>query len=173
MGTTSRSHVAIKWTPEWTCQSGWLVLTMAGSTCSGKTTAAGHCTDVEGLAIHEFDEIGVPSTADTLWRQRSMEQWIQRIVEYQDRGVDVLLTGQSPLGEVLASPSAPRINGIAACLLDVDDRERLRPNTRQRRTSRSCYSTAGRSVPPLTPSRWNRSMKSSSPRWSTISTTHS
>src|SRR5207253_9418828 len=41
-----------------------------------------------------------------------------------DLGLDVLLAGQSPLGEVLASPSAIELKGIAACLLDVDDRLR-------------------------------------------------
>jgi hypothetical protein len=50
------------------------------------------------------------------------------VLSYQAVGLDVILTGQSPLGEVLASPSATGLNGIAACLLDVDDgvrRQRL------------------------------------------------
>jgi hypothetical protein len=45
------------------------------------------------LVVHDFDEIGIPSTADTPWRQRSMEDWIQRVLDYQDEGVDVLLLG--------------------------------------------------------------------------------
>ncbi|MEU1849720.1 hypothetical protein ABZ499_10700 [Streptomyces sp. NPDC019990] len=45
-------------------------------------------------------------------------------MEYQERGVDLLLTGQSPLGEVLAVPSAPLLNGIAVCLVDVADEVR-------------------------------------------------
>jgi hypothetical protein len=55
-----------------------------------------------------------------------MEAWLQRVLRYQDDGLDVLLIGQSPLGEVLATPSAVHLNGIAACLLDVADDERLR-----------------------------------------------
>ena len=39
---------------------------------------------------------------------------------------DVVLTGQSPLGEVLACPSATELDGIAACLVDVDDEVRRR-----------------------------------------------
>jgi hypothetical protein len=68
--------------------------------------------------------IGVPAGADIKWRQRSMQEWIQRVLCYQADGLDVVLAGQSPLGGVLASPSATELNGIAACLLDVDDRVR-------------------------------------------------
>jgi hypothetical protein len=46
------------------------------------------------------------------------------VLRCQAGGIDVLLTGQSPLGEVLASPSATEIDGIAACLVDVDDEVR-------------------------------------------------
>ena len=98
-----------------------MLLTIAGSSCSGKTTAVQACAEFEGLVIHDFDEIGVPAGADTVWRQCSMEKWIQCVLSYQADGLDVLLTGQSPLGEVLASPSAIELDGIAACLLDVDD----------------------------------------------------
>jgi hypothetical protein len=101
-----------------------MLLTIAGSSCSGKTTVAQGCAEIEGLVVHDFDEIGVTAGADTVWRQRSMEEWIQRVLRYQADGLDVLLTGQSPLGEVLASPSAIELDGIAPCLLDVDDGER-------------------------------------------------
>jgi hypothetical protein len=56
----------------------------------------------------------------------SLEQWLRRALEYRSAGLDLLLTSQSPLGEVLACPSAPSLDGIAACLLDVADAERLR-----------------------------------------------
>ncbi|GAA5199291.1 hypothetical protein GCM10023322_74610 [Rugosimonospora acidiphila] len=103
-----------------------MLFTIAGSSCSGKTTAARACADLDHLIVHDFDEIGVPSTADTRWRQRGTETWLRRVLDYQDRGLDVLLTGQSPLGEVLASPSAIHLDGIAACLLDVADDVRWR-----------------------------------------------
>jgi hypothetical protein len=101
-----------------------MLLTIAGSSCSGKTTAVRACARAEGLIVHDFDEIGVPSGADIVWRQRSLEEWIQRALRYQADGLDLALTGQSPLGEVLACPSATELNGIAACLLDVDDQVR-------------------------------------------------
>jgi hypothetical protein len=107
-------------------QDGRVLFVLTGSSCSGKTTAARACADVPGLAVHDHDELGVPSDADLVWRQRTLQDWIERALGYQAGGVDMLLTGQSPLGEVLACPSAPELNGIAVCLLDVDDGERLR-----------------------------------------------
>ncbi|MFC8800371.1 hypothetical protein ACFT2C_21760, partial [Promicromonospora sp. NPDC057138] len=77
-----------------------------------------------GSAVHDFDELGVPTGADLRWRQRTMELWVRRALEYQERGVDLLLAGQSPLGEVLAAPSAPLLDGIAVCLVDVADEVR-------------------------------------------------
>ncbi|MER7676517.1 hypothetical protein [Streptomyces sp. NPDC096934] len=98
---------------------------LTGSSCSGKTTlayaVAERCT---GIAVHDFDELGVPEGADRQWRHRMTEIWVDRALEYQDSGVDLLLTGQSPLGEVLAAPSAPLLEGIAVCLVDVSDKVR-------------------------------------------------
>ncbi|WP_433788487.1 hypothetical protein [Actinoplanes sp. CA-252034] len=108
-----------------------MLLTVSGSSCSGKTTTVRACGPVDGLVWHDFDEIGVPSGADVVWRQRSLETWIRRALRYQADGLDMLLTGQSPLGEVVAAPSAAQLNGIAACLVDVDDEVR-----RQRLTQR-------------------------------------
>jgi hypothetical protein len=106
-------------------QPGLMLSTLTGSSCSCKTTIARACTDIDGLVVHDFDELSVPSTAAMKWRQRTLEDWIPRIVEHESRGEAVLLTGQSPLGEVLACPSAPHLAGIAVCLLDVPDDERL------------------------------------------------
>jgi hypothetical protein len=102
-----------------------MLLKLTGSSCSGKTTLAFSAGDRLGrLAVHDFDEVGVPGSADRHWRHRETEMWVRRALEYQDRGVDLLLTGQSPLGEVLATPSAPLLDGIAVCLVDVSDEVR-------------------------------------------------
>ena len=104
-----------------------MLLILTGSSCSGKTTLARALGDrVQDVVVHDHDEIGVPEDADVRWRNRTTEQWIRRALEYQDRGLDMILTGQSPLGEVLASPSAPQLDGIAVCLVDVADDERRR-----------------------------------------------
>ncbi|NIK57580.1 hypothetical protein [Kribbella shirazensis] len=104
-----------------------MLLVVTGSSCSGKTTLARALGDRRrGVVFHDHDEIGVPEDADAQWRNRTTEQWIRRALEYQDRGLDVVLTGQSPLGEILASPSAPQLDGIAVCLVHVSDEERRR-----------------------------------------------
>lgn len=105
-----------------------MLFKLTGSSCSGKTTLAYAAADrIRQIVVHDFDELGVPEGADLRWRHRMTEMWVRRALEYQDRGIDVLLTGQSPLGELLAVPSAPLLNGIAVCLVDVaDDVRRVR-----------------------------------------------
>jgi hypothetical protein len=94
-----------------------------GSSCSGKTTLldALRARRPE-LELHDFDEIGVPADADTAWRHRANEQWVLRALAAEG---DFVLAGQTPLGELLAAPSAPQLDAISGCLLDCDDTERL------------------------------------------------
>ncbi|MFB7448073.1 hypothetical protein [Streptomyces sp. NPDC056194] len=104
-----------------------MLLKLTGSSCSGKTTIAHAMGErLDGLVVHDFDELGVPDGANRIWRNRTTEMWVCRALEYQRSGLDLLLTGQSPLGEVLAVPSAPLLEGIAVCLLDVSDPVRRR-----------------------------------------------
>ncbi|MGY4978296.1 hypothetical protein ACWCYL_14180 [Streptomyces sp. 900105755] len=99
-----------------------MLLKLTGSSCSGKTTLAyAAAARIRKIAVHDFDELGVPKGVDRHWRHRMTEMWIRRALEYQERGIDLLLSGQSPLGEVLAAPSAPLLDGIAVCLVDVAD----------------------------------------------------
>ena len=86
-----------------------MLLKLTGSSCSGKTTLAyTAAARIRKIAVHDFDELGVPKGVDRHWRHRMTEMWIRRALEYQERGIDLLLSGQSPLGEVLTAPSAPR-----------------------------------------------------------------
>ncbi|MFE2065254.1 hypothetical protein ACFXDH_23150 [Streptomyces sp. NPDC059467] len=102
-----------------------MLFKLTGSSCSGKTTLAWSVADrLQQVAVHDFDEVGVPERPDRQWRHRMTEHWVRRALEYQERGIDLLLTGQSPLGEVLAAPSAPLLDGIAVCLIDVADEVR-------------------------------------------------
>jgi hypothetical protein len=97
-----------------------------GSSGSGKTLALDALRDcVDGLAIHDFDEVGVPSGAGLAWRHRANEEWALRALVHQAERVDLLLAGQTPLGELLAAPSASRLEAISACLLDCDDATRV------------------------------------------------
>ncbi|MFF8021367.1 hypothetical protein ACFZDJ_09600 [Streptomyces sp. NPDC007896] len=102
-----------------------MLFKLTGSSCSGKTTLAYAAVGrLRQIVVHDFDELGVPESADLRWRHRMTEMWVRRALEYQDRGIDPLLTGQSPLGEVRAVPSAPLLDGIAVCLVDVADEVR-------------------------------------------------
>ena len=103
-----------------------MLFLLFGSSAAGKTFALNALRDrVEDLAIHDFDEIGVPSGADTAWRQEANEQWVRRALEYQAAGTDLLLAGQTPYGELLAAPSATSLEAISACLIDCDDDTRV------------------------------------------------
>ena len=55
-----------------------MLLKLTGSSCSGKSTVACACRDVDGLIVHDFDEVGVPP-AQTIWRQQTLERWICRV----------------------------------------------------------------------------------------------
>ncbi|MFD5233196.1 hypothetical protein ACFWJ5_32655 [Streptomyces qaidamensis] len=97
-----------------------MLFKLTGSSCSGKTTLAFAAAGRLGkMAVHDTDELGVPEDADRRWRHRMTEMWVRRALDYQDRGIDLLLSGQSPLGELLAAPSAPLLDGIAVCLVDA------------------------------------------------------
>ncbi|HEY7259512.1 MAG TPA: hypothetical protein VH459_10600 [Gaiellales bacterium] len=101
-----------------------------GSSAAGKTFVLEPLRRrVPDVVAHDFDEIGVPAAADLEWRLRSNEEWLQTALEHQRAGRDMLLAGNTPIGELVDSPSAPLIEGISACLLDCDDAtrtERLR-----------------------------------------------
>jgi hypothetical protein len=97
-----------------------------GSSGAGKTAVLHELRGrVDRVELHDFDEVGVPRCADIAWRHRANERWVQRALRLQAHGTDLLLAGQTPLGELLAAPSAPALDGVAACLLDCDDETRL------------------------------------------------
>ena len=97
---------------------------LSGAAASGKKTVARHVTaHVADLVAHHENEI--PATTGH-GRMAKMEQWIERALALEADRVDLLLLAASPLGEVLASPRAPELSGIAACLLDCHDHERAR-----------------------------------------------
>lgn len=113
-----------------------MLLVLGGSSGAGKTAIRRFVTEtapelIVGLSLrsHDFDENGVPAGADSEWRQQTGEEWIQQALAYERKGVDLLLSANLPLGEILAAPTAPQLDGIAVCLIDCKDQirvERLR-----------------------------------------------
>lgn len=102
-----------------------MLFLLFGSSASGKTTAMRDVQPlVEGVKGHDFDELQPPPGADTAWRHRAYGVWIGKAVECQQRGIDLLLAGQAPFGELLAAPGASELEAISACLVDCDDRTR-------------------------------------------------
>ena len=102
-----------------------MLLVVSGASGSGKTTAFRALRPALGCRSAELDQIGVPPDADTAWRQRATEAWIGAALAAPGR--DLVLFGQVAPGEVLAAPSAERLDATTLCLLHCD------PLTRRRR----------------------------------------
>ena len=105
-----------------------MLFLLSGASAAGKTTIASAVGGrVERLAVHELGEFsdqpwdGEPGW---LWRRSPVERAVKRAHEYEREGTDMLLT-EGVLGELLAAPSAVALNGIAPCLVDCNDGERL------------------------------------------------
>jgi hypothetical protein len=99
-----------------------MLFVLSGAGGSGKKTVGRLVAPrVERLVVHNQNDL-VPTTRQE--RMAQLEHWIEHALRYEAEGRDVLLLCQSPLGEVLVSPRAPELEGIAACLLDVHDHER-------------------------------------------------
>jgi hypothetical protein len=100
-----------------------MFLLISGAAASGKTTIAKQLSSrLDNLILHDHDE---KKAIDEDTRCQQLEEWIQLALSYQQEGQDFLLTSHSPFGELLACPSAPKLTGIAACLLDCNDPVRI------------------------------------------------
>lgn len=84
-------------------------------------------THVESI---EFaDIVAFPEQLTIAWRQMAVETAVQWAIELQAQGRHLLLSGDAVApGELLAAPSATRLEALAICHLDVQSeqqRERL------------------------------------------------
>lgn len=106
-----------------------MLLNVTGSSCAGKSTMIWQAAPLLGhdnVVAADFDEIGVPDAAGTDWRHVANEQWVRRALDLQLEGRHLLISSQTPLGELLATPSAGDLEGIGNCLVDVAAEDRLR-----------------------------------------------
>lgn len=102
----------------------WMFLLVTGASGAGKSTVrrliAGKL-GAEVECVELVDVVRVPPVPTIAWRQQATEAVVQRALELQARGRHLLLAGDPvAAGEVLAAPSADQLDGVAACLLDVD-----------------------------------------------------
>ena len=128
---------------------------IGGASGSGKTAVMPHLKELlgDGIAVYDFDDIGVPEGADKKWRQESTEKWLQKLLS---EGKDACLLDQIVLGEILVCPFAKQIDKVIFCLLDVSDFERI-----QRLKKRNTY---GADQNMLNWSAWLR-MHHQDPKW--------
>lgn len=106
-----------------------MLLSLTGASGSGKSTVLEVLDSADRdlpFRCVEFDSIGVPEGADTAWRHGAVEWWIQQALIAQQEGTHLLLCGQVPMGELLAAPSADRLDGIAICVLHCSPDVRAR-----------------------------------------------
>lgn len=96
---------------------------VSGAGASGKSTLVrGLPGRVPNLISHDLDEKKVPNEYT---RCQHLEEWVQLALQHQEAGQDFLLATHSPLGELLACPSAPKLTGIVASLLNCSDTTRV------------------------------------------------
>ena len=99
-----------------------MFLLITGASGAGKSTVrldvAPQFTDV--LEAAELAELGGEPQWTLEWRHQAVERAVCRALAAQAAGRHFLLCGDPvPPGEVIAAPSADRLNGLAVCLLDV------------------------------------------------------
>ena len=99
-----------------------MFLLITGASGAGKSTVrldvAPQFTDV--LEPAELAELGGEPQWTLEWRHQAVERAVCRALAAQAAGRHFLLCGDPvPPGEVIAAPSADRLNGLAVCLLDV------------------------------------------------------
>jgi hypothetical protein len=103
-----------------------MMLLVTGASGVGKSTVRRLITEElepEVRAV-ELTQIAGPPTYERGWRQRAVEEVVQVALAEQEAGRHLLLIGDPvPPGEVLAAPSADRLDGFAACFLDCAPEE--------------------------------------------------
>ncbi len=96
---------------------------LSGSAAAGKTTIVrGLPALLKRVVCHDADEMVATTGTE---RCEQLEQWVSQALTVQQNGQDFLLTTHSPLGELLACPSALQLVRIAACVLDCADTVRV------------------------------------------------
>jgi energy-coupling factor transporter ATP-binding protein EcfA2 len=106
-----------------------MMLLVTGASGVGKSTVRALIAEELAPEVRavELTQIAGPPTYERGWRQRAVQQVVQVALAEQEAGRHLLLAGDPvPPVEVLAAPSADRLAGFAACLLDCGPEEQER-----------------------------------------------
>jgi hypothetical protein len=99
-------------------------LLITGASGTGKSSVRAALAPELGpevVCVELGDVVPIPAWPTLAWRQESTEVVVRLALEYQAEGRHLLLSGDPVApGEVLAAPSADRLDGIRACLLHAD-----------------------------------------------------
>ncbi len=96
-----------------------MLFLISGAAATGKKSVVRILKDkLENIECHDFNETPVKDGTN---RRIVLEDWVQKALEVQKNGKDFLISAQSPFGELLACPSAIKLDGIKCCLLDCHD----------------------------------------------------
>ena len=99
---------------------------LTGSAGSGKSAALAELrARRRNLVLLDLDDLRAPADADASWWREQIGRHVVRAVAEGAAGRDTVLAGWTTLDELLANPFSAALEGIAACLLDCDDRVRL------------------------------------------------
>jgi len=103
-----------------------MLIFVTGASGSGKTAVIPGLTKTfPEYVVHDFDERVQHEKFGPKNRQEQTEFWINKAIENQNIGKDTIVCGGAVYGEILACPSIKQIEGLAVCLLDCSDLERL------------------------------------------------
>ncbi len=96
-----------------------MLFLISGAAATGKKSVVRILKDkLENIECHDFNETPVKDGTN---RRIVLEDWVQKALKAQKNGKNFLISAQSPFGELLACPSAIKLDGIKCCLLDCHD----------------------------------------------------
>jgi broad-specificity NMP kinase len=100
-----------------------VLLLVTGASGVGKSTVRAVIAPELSPAVECVELLDLtrrPETMTRVWRQQTTEAAVRRGIELQGSGRHLLLAGDPvPAAEVVAAPSAPKLDLIAVCLLDA------------------------------------------------------
>jgi hypothetical protein len=118
---------------------------VTGSAGSGKSAAVRDLSArALGLVAVDTDDWHAPADDRSSWWEEQIEECVEGAIAREAEGTDTVLVGWTSPEELRIAPSAERLGGLAACLLDCDDSIRV-----QRIEARAASGTWGIHRPEL------------------------